>query len=620
MVSRRLLVAATIFSVLIGLLGVALYARQRVANCAYLPLIADNLLPNADLATPGLDGLPQGWAAGSRRGVQLGEFAVDGDGRAMQLLGIANFVQTPSVPVRPGQPYCFHGLAITDSLLRSPTRAQLAFVWRDAAGTVIAEDRTLWQPVVLWQPDAPPASWSSLRGAFVAPPAAAELLVRVHPASDDRIYLDASIVRTGGTPQPQPTPNDIAVSIAPWPAGKRAAVAFTFDWETAMGGLVHSRSEGDPVGEVRIQDSGFRSSGNTNDEPDYVLRGLRMREGVTTTIELFRPYGVRATYFATGYNFLDGNTAQRRFMGDPTFTWATSENRWLSDRWASTPWFADDPYGTVASDPAWYFGDLIDPLLEAGHEIQSHTFSHFYGGLVDAATWRADLEAWNEFAAAKGVASPHALAFPWSSSAGMSDASWNMLEAAGVRAVTRLSDQEQYNLFPLDANGLVADPRCRALPGHDILACPDFYLTQESAQQAIAQIERAIAVGGMIDLWAHTEELITAEQLAAWDQVVRYAAENEQVWIAPFSELATWQRALAAVRIEAHQANVSALSFTLANTGEYDLIGLTLNAPFAIGRVTVNGDDYSPSLVAGSAVRFDLGAAQQLEVMLWPVE
>ncbi|NJM06822.1 hypothetical protein HC891_12500, partial [Candidatus Gracilibacteria bacterium] len=40
----------------------------------YLPLLADNLLPNADMATPGSAGLPAGWAAGSRRGVQLGDF------------------------------------------------------------------------------------------------------------------------------------------------------------------------------------------------------------------------------------------------------------------------------------------------------------------------------------------------------------------------------------------------------------------------------------------------------------------------------------------------------------------------------------------------------------------
>jgi hypothetical protein len=400
-------------------------------------------------------------------------------------------------------------------------------------------------------------------------------------------------------------------------------VAFTFDWETAMGGLVHSRSEGDPVAEVRIQDSEFRSTGNadaTSDEPDYVLRGLRMREGVTTTIELFRPYGVRATYFATGYNFLDGNTAQRRFMGDPTFAWATTDNRWLSDRWANTPWFVDDPYGTAASHPAWYFGDLVKPLRDAGHEIQSHTFSHFYGGFVDSATWRSDLEAWNEVAAAKGVSSPHALAFPWSGSAGMSDANWSMLEAAGVRAVTRLSKQVQYNLFPRNAEGFVGEPRCRLLPGHNILACPDFYLRPDSAEQAIEQIERAIVVDGMIDLWAHTEEVVSPEQIAAWDEVVRYAATHEHIWVAPFSEIAAWQRGLAAVRIEAHQADVSALSFTLANTGEYDLIGLTLHAPFAIGRATVNGDEYSPSLVQGSTVRFDLGAAHQLEVMVWPVE
>src|SRR6266508_3020280 len=107
---------------------------------------------------------------------------------------------------------------------------------------------------------------------------------------------------------------------------------------------------------------------------DPIARGLRMREGITTTLELFRQYNIQATYYATGYNFLDGNTAHRTFMNDPTFTWATSANGWKRDR-SRTPWFGSDPHGTLQSDPAWYFGDLVPMLQRDKHDIQSHTFS-----------------------------------------------------------------------------------------------------------------------------------------------------------------------------------------------------------------------------------------------------
>ncbi len=104
-------------------------------------------------------------------------------------------------------------------------------------------------------------------------------------------------------------------------------------------------------------------------------------------------------------------------MGNPTFAWATQQNHWLNDTWATTPWFANDPPGTVQSDPDWYFGDLVPLLQRERQDIQSHTFSHMDGGLADPATWRADLAAWQEVAAERGVAEARSLAFPWSSSA-----------------------------------------------------------------------------------------------------------------------------------------------------------------------------------------------------------
>lgn len=613
MISRRLLLGAMVVCLLVGVSGLALYIQQRIERCAYVPFLADELLSNAALLPGEQSGMPQGWdrAAG---GVELVSSAVDGDGRALQLIGIANYAQTPPIAVRPGQHYCFTGLAIIDSILGSSTRVRVSFNWYDAANQALSEMVTPWQRVVLWQAEAPPEHWSSITAAFQAPPAAASLLIRIHPASDDRIYLDAMHVRQGGQrlalgAQVLPSDEQAPISIAAWPNGKRAALAFTFDWETAMGGLIHSRSVGDP-----------------NFDGDPVQRGLRMREGITTTLELFRPYGIRATYYANGYNFLMGNPERRQFMSNPTYAWANRENRWLSDQWQTTPWFAPDPYGSVQSDPAWYFGDLVPLLQDEGHTIQSHTFSHFYGGFVSAQDWQDDIAAWTNVAAAHGVPPARSLAFPWSSSGGMSDASWDVLEAAGIGSVTRMSPQGQYNLFPRDAQGLVIAPQCQALPGHaTILACPDFYLTPETADQAMAQIGRALEVGGMIDLWAHTEEVTSPEQIAAWERVLRYAANQPDLWIAPLSDIADWQAAIAEVRVEnvvlpSQPSSESALSFTLTNNSDRDLEGVTVELPFAAARIAVNGQFLNVEALAaqGRTAMLNVPARQTMEVEVWP--
>ncbi|MEI6778220.1 MAG: polysaccharide deacetylase [Chloroflexales bacterium] len=569
MLPRRLLFGAAILSVCVGVLGVLSFIQQRVDRCAYVPLLAAELLPNATLsASNDTPGMPVGWARGAG-GVQLrgpavdGQgFDLDGDGRALQMIGIANYVQTPPMPVRGYSRYCFSGFALSDSPLDSTTRVRLVFRWADAAGNALPANTTVWQPVRLWTPAT--RDWSPIRASFMSPPNAASLAVRIEPASDDRIYLDAMHVRSGGADLMADFSDDHVLThdltVLPWPGGRKAAVAFSFDWETAMGGLIHSRSVGDP-----------------NGDQDYLQRGMRMREGITTTLAIFQPYHVRATYFATGYNFLLGNRERRSFLNNPTFEWATKANGWTSNRWTTTPWFGDDPYGTVQSNPAWYFGDLVPRLLGAGQEIQSHTFSHFFGGYVGAATWQADLQIWDEVAAERGVPPARAIAFPWSSSSGLSDSDWDTLEQAGIVAVTRLSDQAQYNLFPLDSTGLVADSRCRWVPGREdrILACPDFYLKPERADLALSQIERAIAQGGMIDIWAHTEEVTSPEQIAAWQRVVRSAAENPAVWVAPFSQIADWQRAVSQVKI----TSLPDHRFQVSNLGAADLVGLGLQLP-----------------------------------------
>ncbi len=622
MISRPFAFGAIIFSFIIGAVGVFLFISQRLDRCTALPLFDPNLLPNAQFAVPGeVSGLPAGWSRGAG-GVEVhgpavdGQgFDLDGDGRGLQLIGIANYAQTPPITVEPGVTYCFTVAALTDSVLRSATRARLVFEWYDQHGELFQQAVTAWQPVVLWTPDRPPASWSTIGGAVRAPEPARVLRVRIEPSSDDRIYLDMPRLQRGWASLPiaESSESTSPLQIALWPEGYQAAVAFTFDWETAMGGLVHSRSVDDPRA-----------------DEDPVVRGMRMRTGVETSMAIFARHNVRATYYATGYNFLMGNREQRRFMGDPVFTWASAANGWRSDRWVTHRWFGDDPYGTVATDPAWYFGDQIEPLLAAGHEIQSHTFSHLYGGYADAATWRADLEAWNTVAAERGVGNARSLAFPWSSSAGMSDANWDVIEQLGIRSVTRLSDYGPYNLFPTDEQGLIRNPQCRWLPGREgrILACPDFYLTPNRADLAIAQIERAVAVGGMIDIWAHTEEVTSVAQQTAWEDVVSYTVGRGDVWVAPLSEIAHWQMARMSLVITpvATSSDTFGLGngdpaqrYLLSNPSPYELVGLMIDLPSDTAAVAIDHNIIPRTQwQARGWLRIDLAAGQTVEVTVWP--
>lgn len=368
-----------------------------------------------------------------------------------------------------------------------------------------------------------------------------------------------------------------------------------------MGGLVHSRSVDDP-----------------NSDQDYMQRAIRMRQGVTTTLELFRPYQIKATYFTNGYSFLKGNPEQRTFMGDPTFSWARSEPpyNWKSDRWTNTPWFSSDPYGTIQSDPGWYFGDLLAPLRAEGQDIQSHSFSHMYMGFASIDEVKSDLSTWNAVAAEQAVEPAQALAFPWSGSAGMADGSWDALQQAGIRTVTRTNrSQSQFQIVRPD------NPHCRPVPGHEaILACPDFYLTPGSAAQAPALIDQTIATGGMIDFWAHTEEVTSLAQIEAWGEVVRYAAARRdagKLWIAPLAQIGERQQAVTALQLEVEQPGDAnqPMSLTLKNPTNTDLNSLTLEFEQPIARASAS--DGQRPVLDGTYVVLDLSAGASIHVEVW---
>jgi hypothetical protein len=212
----------------------------------------------------------------------------------------------------------------------------------------------------------------------------------------------------------------------------------------------------------------------------------------------------------------------------------------------------------------------------------------------------------------------------------MSYANWDALEQAGITSVTRTNwSQDQYDLFERDKDGVAAAPRCRPVPGHErIMACPDFYLhDQATAVQALMQIDKAIAAGGMIDLWAHTEEVVSPEQIAAWSQVVGYAARQRDagsLWIAPLAEIADWQAAIAELRIEnvelRNQSDESTpmLSFTIRNTSKRDLSSVTLKLSFQPKKITIDGVILNSQFSILNSMQLNIRAGQTVEVQAWP--
>ncbi|MBN9386562.1 MAG: hypothetical protein J0I20_00795 [Chloroflexi bacterium] len=121
---------------------------------------------------------------------------------------------------------------------------------------------------------------------------------------------------------------DDSVRVEPFPDYARAAFSFTFDWETAMGGLIHSQG-GSPGG------VGAESSGQGIDEASLQegisyaeARGQRMRDGTEYLLKLFTSNAVKATFYGNGYNLLTGNPARDTFVGNPTYKWAAPKNGW----------------------------------------------------------------------------------------------------------------------------------------------------------------------------------------------------------------------------------------------------------------------------------------------------
>jgi hypothetical protein len=546
--------------------------RQRSSVPA--TLTGPNILQNNDFALDADgDGIPDGWTTAGVDGVQYSEWpSLDGAGRTLYLAGINNYLASPSITVQSNQRYRVAFRALADNPDKpSPTQLRVRFHWRDDEGVVFSVARSAWQTV-------PHRQWATVVASATAPAEAVQLSVSLHPASDDRIVLDDFQM------------GQLGVRVEPWPEGKRAALAFSFDYETAMGGLIHSRSGADDPYAAE----------------NALERAARMRAGVDTILALFAPRQIRGTWYTNGYNFLRGNRERRVFMNNPTYEWANTANRWPSDHWTTTPWFSPDPYTDEATDPVWYFGSQVALLRRAAQDIQSHTFAHFDGGLVRPEDWRDDFAAWNDVAAAHDVAPATSIAFPWSSSAGMRWDSWQVLADQGIRSVTRTNwNQKRFAIADRERYAV------RALPGRPMISVvADAYLTPDSIEGVRRALASAQLNGGAIDVWAHTEEVTTPEQQAVWTEVVE---ASDAFWVASVPDIAAWHRAIRDVRVEL-VAETPQYTFRVVNGNVESLDNVGLRLPFVPERIAVGGQSVP---VTGDRLILDLAGRDTVEVTLW---
>jgi peptidoglycan/xylan/chitin deacetylase (PgdA/CDA1 family) len=339
-------------------------------------------------------------------------------------------------------------------------------------------------------------------------------------------------------------------------------VSLSFDWETAMGGIVHTRS-----GEAAGDQVGFLASG--------------MRTGVGRLLKILEPGHLRATWFATGYNFLRGNTRGERFMGDPVFSWATTAYG-FAPRWATTRWFADDPLGTVTTRPEWYFGDLIERLVAGGQAIESHTFSHLDLGLAASDEVRADLAAWNDVASRCGLAPARALSCPWGNSGGAPETTWRVLSEGQITAVTRGARTSGFCGNSLDL--LVPQPHPVF---KSVVLFPDLFVTAQTEAKAYGWIKRATQSGGAIDLWIHPSDLVEDNE-AVWRRLAASLAGRTDVWVAPLSEIAERWLATRGVRATITSGG-DCQRLVVEKAGSGAISDLALEFPTVVTRVELGG-------------------------------
>ncbi|MCL5256410.1 MAG: polysaccharide deacetylase family protein [Chloroflexi bacterium] len=381
--------------------------------------------------------------------------------------------------------------------------------------------------------------WGMNSLGFIAPLDATGLRVRFRSADGTAFVDDVRLSQAG-------------VRVEPIRDFGKAALAFTFDWETAMGGAIHSRGAAEPS-----------VSGATE-------HGLKMRQGAENLLTIFQKYGVQGTFYSTGYDLLYGNTEHQQFAGDPTYKWASQKNGWASNYWAEHPWYSFDPYGTYQTDPGWYFGDLVDKMIAAGQDIESHTFGHLYARGTSLKEFKTDLDQWNSVASEHGLGPAKTFAFPWAASNSLTLPHYQALADRGVLAVTRLY---QYG-DPFELSGIASNPPLLVYPDQELQD------TADSEKTALQSIDEVLARRGFTSLWTHPESVADSNGMQMWDRVVAYAASKREdgLVVDTLTNIVEHYLAVRNLKVESTQ-NGNDLSITLQNTGKDGITGTTLTLP-----------------------------------------
>jgi peptidoglycan/xylan/chitin deacetylase (PgdA/CDA1 family) len=387
------------------------------------------------------------------------------------------------------------------------------------------------------------------------------------------------------------------INIEEQPNGTQGSLSFSFDWESAMGGAIHSK--------------GMKE----HDTSAAAKHGFEMRQGADWLNTLFNDNNIRATFYATGYNLLDGNVERRTFSGDPVYKWAAPKNRWDTDWWLTHKWYGDDPYGTYQSRPSWYFGDQTRRLLNGGHEIASHTFGHIYVRGSNPEELAADMDEWLRAARSHDITTTTTFAFPWRSSNSLTADFYDVLYKRGIRAVTRIYERDMKDLYTVGAVPVYPD----------IAVMPDFLLgapsvnAGEEAQsgevigldQGLRVITETLARRGTTSFWTHPEQLAEDPALApvreTWSKVVAEAAaqrDRGKLWIDTVADITAYQRDILSVTTSLDKGflGMGGWKVQVRNDSGKDLHGVTLTMPGDVQRVS-SGVDVLTVQNANDAIR-----------------
>jgi peptidoglycan/xylan/chitin deacetylase (PgdA/CDA1 family) len=130
---------------------------------------------------------------------------------------------------------------------------------------------------------------------------------------------------------------------------------------------------------------------------DYKAELAGVHEVIPLLLQLFKKYGINATFATVGFLFFNNKEELLNKLPD-------NKPKYQNDK--LSPYTSPDMERTDQKEVPFYFAPtLIDQIIEAGQEIGSHTFSHYYclekGQTLE--TFKEDLAEAKMVAADKGI-------------------------------------------------------------------------------------------------------------------------------------------------------------------------------------------------------------------------